>query len=63
MQPVRSFSVYFDHHRNVRFEWFGRFHLQTRVREKVLRTTLLLTHCTVTRFYVYISMTDCTLSD
>lgn len=45
MQLVRSFSMYFDHHRNVRFKWFGRFHLHTRVREKVLKTTLLLTHC------------------
>lgn len=54
MQPVRSFSMYFDHHRNVRFEWFGRFHLHTGVREKVLKTTLLLTHCdSFLRVYFY----------
>lgn len=45
MQPVRSFSMYCDHHRNGKFEWFGRFHLHARVRGKVLKTTLLLSHC------------------
>lgn len=45
MQPVRSFYMYFDYHKNVRFEWFGRFRLHTRVREKVLKNIFHLTHC------------------
>lgn len=34
MQPVRSFSVHFYHHRNVRFGWVGSFHSHTGVRWK-----------------------------
>lgn len=29
MQPVRSFSLHFYHHRNVRFGWVGGFHSHT----------------------------------
>lgn len=47
LQLVRSLSVQFHHHRNVRFGWVGSFHFHTKVRggKTSVETSLLFTQC------------------